>query len=242
MSADALFERWRTMADSIASDVLDLMETRQRWRAVNRMFRANPRLNPSQLELTDIPAYDWVWHLWGTHALMGIRRELDDQHGVHNLWHLLHEIRDRPEALNRNRFWDHLQVHSLDFEARATADRYFERLGIVAHRSGHGWWDHIDPQRVRRDLKALVVASRPAFRCAQLMVAHRVPKDDVGTDRGEIDRAINAIWSTTKRYHFLLKGEALRAIHYEPEPEWLKTFDVAWRLKPKRRSSKGTSK
>src|SRR5688500_9216306 len=37
--------------------------------------------------------------LWGADALMGIRRELDGQHGVSNLYHMLHEMEARADAL-----------------------------------------------------------------------------------------------------------------------------------------------
>jgi hypothetical protein len=91
MSAEQLRARWHSHIEIISDEAQYLATNRQRIREIQRMFYENARLGPYRYS-----TLHWLMQLWGADALMGVRRELDGQHGVTNLWHMLHEMRSRP--------------------------------------------------------------------------------------------------------------------------------------------------
>jgi hypothetical protein len=80
------FESWVQQCQVIFDDTVHLFWNRKLFRAMEEMFRTN-------LELAESGRHLWQWlaGMYVRDAAMLIRRELDKQHGVHNLRHLLHD-------------------------------------------------------------------------------------------------------------------------------------------------------
>src|SRR5713101_4089107 len=98
MPADELYARWQEQIKRIYTETVYLFTTRHRFRCVQEMFRDNAALNKIGGDL-----YGWLTGMWGRDAIIGVRRELDDQAGTINLVNLLHEIEARPDVLTRRR-------------------------------------------------------------------------------------------------------------------------------------------
>ena len=96
MSTSELRELWEERIGWIAEEANYMAVHRYRFQYVERwLFRRRQR----RIVNRSLQAFGWITKLWFTEGMMYVRRELDDQHGVINLNHLLHEIEARPDAI-----------------------------------------------------------------------------------------------------------------------------------------------
>lgn len=221
----ALVSRWRRNIDMCGDHHLFLLNNRAKFRAVLSLFKTNKELNK-----TGEPVFSWIWRLWGTEALMEIRREMDDQAGVINLRSLLYEMEQRPEAMSRRAYL--LQVKREydpdDSERIAEESLRFDTFGIVRTGPVRVLSDHVDPAVVRRDRLELEKVTAKAFRYAQLLIAHRTPLDHLELNMTEADQAIDAITKTLDRYIALLEGGPIYPMTGKLPKNWRRAFKVAW--------------
>jgi hypothetical protein len=88
---------------------------------------------------------------------------------------------------------------------------------------------------VAADRRALQDACAPALVYAQRQLAHRVPWDDPFVSMSALDKALDSINATVGKYHLAITGKESEALEHEPDPSWLRSFEVAWHVPRKRR-------
>jgi hypothetical protein len=231
MSGDDLYWRWREHIAIIADDVLGLLNSRARFVALLRVI---PKDAAHRKESAD--AVRWVLSLWGTEALIAIRRELDDQAGVINIRHLLYEIEQRPEVLTRSRFMEGacpLACWCHHPKEKEVATRRFESFDLIRFTGvdGDADRDYIDHVSVQHDLAMLENESSNVLKYAQLRVANRTPKRDVDVTFSEIDEAINCIEHCVRKYYRLLTSAELTPKKVRPPKGWRDRFGKTWTSK-----------
>jgi len=225
MSPGDLVDRWRSHIVKCGDDILRLLIQRAQFRAVRSMLRRNP-----DFIAVGSDAWNWLATMWITQAVMGIRRELDDQAGVINIRHLLFELEARPTAYTREAFESYVSVNTsvLGYGIpRHPGPDAFDRLAII--RASAEGFDHLDPQAVAKDRQALERKCEVAFRYAQRLVAHRTPADSLPLREKDIDRAINSIALTFYKYYEILTGETLNRDSLKlRRSQFHKAFSMPW--------------
>jgi hypothetical protein len=229
MSGDDLHDRWGTHIAKIADAWVWVMQGRVRFRSTFRMLQRSAASEKARRD-----TQSWLYYLWGTDAMMAVRRELDDQAGVINIKHLLHEIEARPDVMTRRRFmewacpsccWCHCP------DEKKTATRHFESFDLIRFPQENEWdefeRDYVDPASVAGDRRKMEADANEAFRYAQLLIAHRTPKDHLEIHGTAIDRALDSIWETVRMYYLLLSSEPLTK-RPRPPRHWRETFRHAW--------------
>lgn len=88
LDADARYREWIDRIQRIKAETFSLFWNRRLFRAVQHMFETN-----AALQACGADVWQWVAGLYGRDAVMAIRRELDRQAGVLNLFHLLHDMK-----------------------------------------------------------------------------------------------------------------------------------------------------
>ena len=224
---DELYARWQNHIDRIKHETYHLFTTRYKWREVERLFRDNPKLKSCGGEV-----YDWLFWMWSTDALMGIRRELDDQFGVINLRQLLHEMEQRATVLTRRRYVAHLERSDSDFTRQRVFDEFSTLFGEIVQPTAEPLDDYLDPASLRRQREELMAAGRVAFDYAQQMVAHRTPSKPDAT-LGDINAAIDAIFPVLNRFYVLLHCKAIATAEASLQYDWRESFYFAWYAPPR---------
>ncbi len=232
MSADDLYDRWSHHIAVIADDVLALLTSRARFQA---LFRKLPKHLMDDEESAD--ALRWLLSLWGTEAFMAVRRELDDQAGVINLRHLLYEIEQRPDVMTRQRFMDRacsLACWCHHPKEKETTTGHFESFELMRFIGVYGdeAHDYIHPGFVGQDRALLEHESAAVFRYAQLLVAHRTPKQDLNIQVSTLNEAIDAIEYLVRKYYLLLNSEVLTPKRVRAPRGWQRTFVKVWNRPP----------
>jgi hypothetical protein len=223
MPADVLFERWQAQIERIKDETTYLFTTRFRWIEIEKMFISNPELNRIGGEI-----HRYFLGLWARDAIMGVRRELDDQEGAINLRNLLHEIEARPEVLCRRRVVSRVKEEWL----RPIISKQFDADGATCPLSGSREPDddHISPTRTRADRRSLEANTKDVFDYAQRMVAHRTPIDGLELTARQINDAIDVIEPILQRYYRLLVGPSLVGATAAIQYDWMEPFTIPWAL------------
>jgi hypothetical protein len=224
MPAAELFQRWQTHIEKIKTETIYLFTTRHRWQEITQLFLNNHELN--RIGGGDI--YHYFLGLWGRDALMGVRRELDDQHGTINLRNLLYEMEARPETMARKRCC-HVNPGQSEL-LQQELDRSFEDLGVVCPYPGNRQRadDHLPKDFFTRDRRQLQDNTKTAFDYAQRMVAHRTPVDELEIQVHEINAAVDAIEPVLIRYYALLVGPTLVGATAAIQWNWMEVFTIPW--------------
>jgi len=161
------------------------------------MFQANEALQNSGGD-----AWAWIAGLYGRDAVMAIRRELDGQAGVLNLFHLLHDMETHPHVLTRARHRGSF-VELPQFRAQLV-DQEFERFGGPP---GPGTpEDHIPAAVIANDRAQLQRDTKAALDYAQRLVAHRTPIGEMPLTIREVDEAMRAVFRCLSKYYGFLAG------------------------------------
>src|SRR5215510_15614983 len=119
---DDRYREWIDRIQRIKRETYWMFWNRRLFRAVQEMFVTNETLQRSGGDV-----WQWIAGLYGRDAVMAIRRELDGQAGVLNLFHLLHEIEAHAHILTRARHHGSFAEHP-HFPTRLIDDE-FERFG-----------------------------------------------------------------------------------------------------------------
>ena len=90
-------------------------------------------------------------------------------------------------------------------------------------------------EEVSADRQALQTTCAPALTFAQRQLAHRVPWDDAFVSMSALDAALDAIDNVVRKYHQVIIGRELPPSESEPDPDWLRSFEVAWNRATRRR-------
>jgi len=92
---------------------------------------------------------------------------------------------------------------------------------------------------VSADRQALQKACAPALTFAHRQLAHRVPWDDPFVSMAALDVALDAIEHAVHKYYRAITGQELPPFDPEPDPDWLRSFEVPWRRPCRRQSERG---
>ena len=87
---------------------------------------------------------------------------------------------------------------------------------------------------VAADRQALEQACSGALMFAQRQLAHRAAWDDPFVSIGQLDAALDSIDHIVRKYYLVITGQELKVSQPEPDPDWLRSFQVAW-CKPRTR-------
>jgi hypothetical protein len=215
---DNRYRDWVERIERIQVETTYLFWSRKLFRAVQKMFQTNQPLGACGGD-----AWRWLMGIYGRDAVMAIRRELDGQAGVVNLFHLLHEMKEHAYILTRARYY---ALFSGSLIPVRHMEHDFARLGGPP---GPGTLDdHIAPQVIAQDLETLRQKSDAAFSYAQRLVAHRTPAGEVPLTLDEIDEAIQAVFGCLRKYYLLLTAKNLVGATPVPQYDWLAPFRVPW--------------
>lgn len=91
------FADWSREIEAIYLETINIFWNRKLFRAVRSMFETN-----EELASTGHHVWQWIAGMYARDASMLIRRELDKQHGVINLRHLLHDIEKHPQVFEKH--------------------------------------------------------------------------------------------------------------------------------------------
>jgi hypothetical protein len=98
----------------------------------------------------------------------------------------------------------------------------------------------VSKSQVAADRQILQKACAPALVFAQRQLAHRTPWDDPFVSMSALDEALDSIHATASKYHVVITGRKRTVSEREPDPNWLRSFEVAWH--PPRRPSASTKR
>jgi hypothetical protein len=219
LDADRRYRDWVEKIQRIRTETTNLFWQRKLFRAVAHMFETNAELRQSGDHL-----WQWIVGLYGRDAAMAIRRELDGQAGVLNLFHLLHEMEDHACVLTRARY--HAFFAELGWFPVVDIDRQFERLGGAPGPGASE--DHVPPAAIAQDRETLERETRPVLDYAQRLVAHRTPVGELPLTLREVDDAVQAVFRCLSKYHVLLTGGALGRATPVPQFDWIAPFRIPW--------------
>jgi hypothetical protein len=219
LDADARYRGWIDRIQLIKTETYSLFWNRRLFRAVQHMFQTNTALQDNGGDV-----WQWVAGLYGRDTVMAIRRELDGQAGVLNLFHLLHDIEAHAYVLTRARYRQ--SFADVPRYPIQLIDRQFERFGGAP---GPGTLDdHIPAAAVAHDRAELQRDTRAAFDYAQRLVAHRTPVGEVPLTLQEVDAAMRAVFRCLGKYYGFLLASSIVGPTPVPQYDWLAPFRFAW--------------
>jgi hypothetical protein len=222
LSDEQLFADWSRWIERAYDEA-----KRQAWR--HRVFRMIRGIYEQNDQLRDDGGFFLMWaaNNYVAASGMALRRELDSQHGVENLYHLLKEMHSRPSVISRRRFkstWGVMETSNDHLKA----DRAFDRLAIVRDQ-GDPNADHIDPASVAEDLAKLNELD-DLLAYIQTTLAHRVPERPNASipTFGDFHNATKAVQERIGFYYAVIKHVSIG--EFEPMPQFnvFKAFESPW--------------
>ena len=219
--SDTRYRGWIERIQRIKTETYYLFWNRRLFRAVQRMFQTNEALQRAKGD-----AWAWIAGLYGRDAVMAIRRELDGQAGVLNLFHLLHDMETHSYVLTRARY--HGSFAELPAFTAHLVDQTFERFGGPPGPGAPE--DHIPATVIANDRVRLQQDTKAAFDYAQRLVAHRTPIGELPLTIREVDDAMRAVFHCLRKYYGFLAGGSLAGPTPVPQFDWLAPFRLAWAL------------
>ena len=229
LAPEDLLDRWRTHIAIIVDEWVFVLQNRTRYRAIQRLLA---RTMPAQGRTDQTRGFLEI--LWSTEAAMAVRRELDGQAGVINIWHLLHELEQRSEVMTRGAFMEMARItqgagvcwcHWPEEEARA--NDWIGRFDFLAV-EGRPEWDAVDDvldsRMVAQDQNDLLESCGDVLDYAQRLIAHRTPMKHHWLPIRTIDAALDDLWTLIGKYYLLLSSEPLRPKKPRPMKDWNKEF------------------
>jgi hypothetical protein len=174
--------------------------------------------------------FDWMAENYVDSALMLLRRELDGQDGVENLWNLLHDIIDHHGILTRARYctaWGN--GGRFDVEMANRAFDLFRPIRVA----GNPDLDFIDPALVRADLEQLVADAGRLRRYAERTRAHRTPErgvDTSGITFQALHEAIADVRRVVAKFYALLTLSSIGRWEAVPQFDTIGPFVQPWVL------------
>lgn len=172
--------------------------------------------------------FDWMAENYVDSALMLLRRELDRQDGVENLWNLLHDIIDHHGILTRERYcaaWG--RGGRFDVEM---ANRTFDLFRPVRV-AGNPDLDFIDPALARGDLEQLDADAGRLRTYAERTRAHRTPErgvDTSGITFQALHKAVADVRRVVAKFYALLTLSSIANWEAVPQFDTIGPFVQPW--------------
>lgn len=213
MTHDELFKQWDEWLEIIYTDIQELVIRRHIFWEVQKIIRANPRIQKSS------SFYTWMGSVYAVVASIGIRRQIDKRKDVISFYRLLFEIRRKPEVLSRKRYVS--LYREPEIRARG-ADRHFDRF------AGRGK-PHVDPRIVEKDITDLTAITSKIKDYANERVAHfgKTGPKMVPVYK-DLDECIDVMEDLLIKYWALFRAETIRALLPTWQFDWKEIFREPW--------------
>ena len=241
-------KKWLKWMKIIQNEIQTLLRDTNMFWEVQDIIRENPRLQkPSAF-------YSYLGRTYLSHALAGLRRQIKPQKDSISFVGLLDEIVKNPEELSCSYYRslcdypDGPDMSQIEVEGRQELEEVditstsqlkdlikIDDFAPYADASG----EHVCPQMVKDDLKALKLAVETHEEFADKRIAHRDKGEpEVIPTFGELDDCIKLLDRTYVKYHLLFYAESIDTSMPTYQYEWKTIFLEPW-LKAVAGSAKG---
>jgi hypothetical protein len=210
MTDDEIFKIWDAWLGIIEVEVRDLLALRHVFWEVQKIIRANRRIQkPSAF-------YRWMGATYSASISVGIRRQLDERQDSVSLVRLLADIAKRPRVLSRERY------RLVRGDPSALADPEFDGWAGPGQRFAPA-------SQVQDDLDRLKTQSEAIKEYASKKVAH---VDETGPSNvpsfNDIDKRLDLLEESVKRYRQRLRGIAPMQLLPRWPDDWKDVFREPW--------------
>jgi hypothetical protein len=219
IDADVRYRNWSERIQRISAETTTLFWSRKLVRAIGGMFETNAELRNSGGHVWNL-----ILRLYGRDAVMAIRRELDGQARVVNLFHLLHDMEAHAPILTRARY--HALMAGSPIRQVAIDREFAETFGAPPGPGSPE--DHVPAEAIKCDRVLLQKETAKVLGYAQRFVAHRTPADTFPLTLQEVDDAIQTVHRCLDKYRILLTGRAMTPATPAPQYDWLAPFRIPW--------------
>ena len=225
ISDDERHAAWTRVIERIYTEQANHAWSHYMFRLLQAVFDKNERLSEEGGFI-----FDWMAENYVDSALMLLRRELDQQAGVENLWNLLQDIMDHHGVLTRARYcaaWGKGGRFDVEMANRAfnlfSPKRVAENPGL----------DFIDPVLVRADLEQVVADAGRLRGYAERTRAHRTPERGVDTSDitfHALHKAIADVRRVVAKFYALLTLSSIAEWEAVPQFDTIGPFVRPWVL------------
>lgn len=205
---DSRYDKWCRWLEEIDRELTDVFLNRSVWRGVDEILRKNPDLPPSHYFTFQALNY-------ATTEAVAVRRQAEVDPRVVTLGRLIDEISSNPSVMSRQR---HVALYPWGMQH--LGDDFFNAWAEPGT-------DHVDPATVLGDLDGMRGQIR---RYVDKRIAHaekRRPKD-VPVTFDDLDRAIDALGETFRKYSTLVRAVDRVDMVPVPQYDWVAPFRIAW--------------
>jgi len=206
------YQKWSKWLDTVYSDITNLSRYSHIFWEVQEIIQNNSKIQkPSSF-------YEFLGQSYIAYVLIGIRRQIKIDRDSISFARLLKEIIDTPEILSRERFIEHYQGTPIKHHADEDFDKFAGCRG-----------KHVDPSIVKKDLEKLQQTAKILEDYADKMIAHLDKrKPAVVPTFKDVDECIDFLEKLLKKYHLLIKCEALTSILPSYLYDWKAVFYEPW--------------
>ena len=241
-------KKWLKWMKIIQNEIQTLLRDTNMFWEVQDIIRENPRIQrPSAF-------YRYLGRTYLSHALSGLRRQIKPQKDSISFVGLLEDVAKNPTELSRSYYRslcaypDGPDISEIEMEGMEE----LEEVGITGNSQlkdliqmddfapyADASGEHVCPQMVKDDLKALKLAVETHEEFADKRIAHRDKGEpEVIPTFGELDDCIKLLDRTYVKYHLLFYAESIDTLMPTYQYEWKTIFLEPW-LKTGFGSAKG---
>lgn len=213
MTDDELFKQWEGWLEIIYTDIQELVIRRHIFWEVQKIIRANPRIQkPSSY-------YTWMGSVYAAAASIGVRRQIDNGRHVVSFYRLLLEIQRKPGVLSRKRY---VSLYKEPLIEVRVADRHFDRF------AGRGK-PHVELRMIKKDIADLTAITSKIKDYANERVAHFGKKGPtVVPTYKDLDECIDFLGNLLKKYWALFSAESIIDLLPTWQYDWKEIFREPW--------------
>jgi hypothetical protein len=222
-----MWEKWRKDISRIYLETVYAFRSRRNFRELRQIFVNNRRL---QNEAGHV--WEWIMGMYGRDQVLAVGREIDRHTEVINLIQLMYQVTKRPKVITKNRYLRMIkrlpeipgQVRNRDLDRRLSETWFVDTFGTGKN---------INIAVVKRDRNRLEKSAKAVMRYRHKVVAHRSGLELTLT-LSDIDKALDAIEETLKKYYVLFHASSLVGAEPTAQYDWGAPFTYPW-IEPKPR-------
>ncbi|MCC7202116.1 MAG: hypothetical protein IT393_05545 [Nitrospirae bacterium] len=224
MTHDEIFKQWNEWLGIIYTDIQELVIRRYIFWEVQKIIRANPRIQKSS------SFYTWLGSVFAAAASIGVRRQADNRTDVISLYRLLSEIKKKPEVLSRERY---VTLYSDPEIRKGVANCHFDRFAGVGN-------THVDRRKVEKDIGDIAAITSRLKDYANERVAHYSKKDPKTVPTyNDLNKCIDFLEELIIKYWALFRAETAVTLLPTWQYDWKGIFREPWIPASIRNTKKG---
>ncbi|MGH7431166.1 MAG: hypothetical protein ACREI5_05045 [Candidatus Methylomirabilales bacterium] len=213
MDADSVYNKWNDWLSTIYSDIQGVLINRHIFREVQQIIRANPKIQ------IDSSFFEWMVNVYAAAAVIGVRRQLDEDQDSISFARLLGEIMASPKVLSRERF---VALYKGSVIPNKYAHHDFDKF------SGPGG-SYVDPVPVQADLSTLRQKAARIRKYANKRIAHFDKSDFKHLPTyADLDESLDYLEALLKKYLLLFRAEGHGSIVPVWQYDWKEIFRLPW--------------